>query len=148
MVDIIADGLLFIGSFGAGIFCFVLSRKVSKLNQFETGLGGAIAVLSAQVDEMQKTLAHTEKAAKEAGSELERLVEEATLAAGRLDLLLAAAEDLPDQPSSPYETDEKVEDEGDQESDATEPLEFSHQPNKASEEQVSFAHHRRMARVA
>ena len=43
MVDLVADGLLVIACLGMALYCAVLSRKISKLNQFETGLGGAIA---------------------------------------------------------------------------------------------------------
>ena len=56
MIDLFADGLLLVACLGAAIYCAVLSRKINRLNQFETGLGGAIAVLSAQVDDVQKTL--------------------------------------------------------------------------------------------
>lgn len=96
MTDLIADIFLVAGCLGAAIYCFMLSRKLSRLNQFESGLGGAIAVLSAQVDDMQKVLAATEGTANEASSELKHLLSEANDVATRLDLLLAGVDDLPE----------------------------------------------------
>ena len=98
MLDLVADGLLITACLGMALYCAVLSRKISKLNQFETGLGGAIAVLSAQVDDVQKTLSKTEKTAKHAGEELKSLLKEANTVAGKLDLMLAGLDDLPDEP--------------------------------------------------
>lgn len=97
MVDLIADSLLVAACLGAAFYCMLLSRKINKLNQFETGLGGAIAVLSAQVDEVQKTLIATEKTASYAGEELKALLVEANEVSTRLDFLLAGVDDLPEK---------------------------------------------------
>ena len=50
MVEMIADVLLVAGALGAGVYCYVLARRLSRFNDLETGVGGAVAVLSAQVD--------------------------------------------------------------------------------------------------
>jgi len=69
-MNLIADILLVAGALGAGIYCFVLARRLSKFNDLESGVGGAVAVLSAQVDDMTRTL----KAAQgTAGKSTERL---------------------------------------------------------------------------
>ena len=60
-MELIADILMVAGSFGAAIYCYVLSARLKKFTTLETGMGGAIAVLSAQVDDM------TARAGKGAG---------------------------------------------------------------------------------
>ena len=96
MIDLVADALLLCGSLGAALYCALLSRKVGKLNQYETGLGGAIAVLSSQIDEIQKALDETQLAASRSGDELKKLIEEAHEIAGKLDVMLVGLDDLPD----------------------------------------------------
>ena len=56
-MDIIADILLISGAIGAGVYCLVLGRRLNKFNDLEKGVGGAVAVLSAQVDDLNRTLA-------------------------------------------------------------------------------------------
>lgn len=96
MIDLIADALLLGGALSACLYCFVLSRRLKKLASFESGLGGAIAVLSTQVDDMQRVLKETEATAGEASSQLRDLVQEAEDVAGNLDVLLASLSDIPD----------------------------------------------------
>ncbi|MEI6801113.1 MAG: hypothetical protein WCO04_18150, partial [Pseudomonadota bacterium] len=55
-MNLISDILLSAGAFGAAIYCLVLSARLKKLTALESGMGGAIAVLSVQVDEMTKAL--------------------------------------------------------------------------------------------
>ncbi len=52
----IADILLVAGALGAGFYCFILARRLTKFTDLENGVGGAVAVLSAQVDDLGKTL--------------------------------------------------------------------------------------------
>ncbi|HBT01357.1 MAG TPA: hypothetical protein DEB47_16175, partial [Citreicella sp.] len=56
-MDLIADILLAAGALGAGFYCFVLSRRLTRFTDLEQGVGGAVAVLSAQVDDLTRTLA-------------------------------------------------------------------------------------------
>ena len=51
-MDLIADILLVAGAFGAGFYCFILSRRLSRFTDLEKGVGGAVAVVSAQVDDL------------------------------------------------------------------------------------------------
>jgi len=55
-VELIADFLLVAGALGAGFFCFILARRLNRFNDLEKGVGGAVALLSAQVDDLATTL--------------------------------------------------------------------------------------------
>lgn len=62
-------------------------------------MGGAIAVLSAQVDDMTTALERARNSAQTSSSGLENQVRRAEAAAARLDLILASLHDLPEEPS-------------------------------------------------
>ncbi|WP_397541794.1 hypothetical protein [Roseovarius salis] len=100
-MDMIADILLVAGAFGAGIYCFVLSRRLSRFNDLEKGVGGAVAVLSAQVDDLTRTLETARKSATDSTGSLESLTERAEDAAKRLELLVASMHDLPETQDKP-----------------------------------------------
>ena len=55
-MEMISDILLVAGAIGAGVYCFVLARRLNHFNDLETGMGGAVAVLSAQVADLTRTL--------------------------------------------------------------------------------------------
>ncbi|OIQ80528.1 hypothetical protein GALL_377050 [mine drainage metagenome] len=93
---IIADFLLAAGAFGAAVYCIVLSRRLTRFSTLESGMGGAIAVLSAQVDDMTRALEKAGGAATASSSSLEGLTSRAEQVAGRLELLLASMHDLPE----------------------------------------------------
>lgn len=97
--DIIADSLLIAGALGAGFYCLVLSRRLRRFNDLEKGVGGAVAVLSAQVDDMTKTLDQAQRAAISSTGSLDQLTERAENAAKRLELLVASMHDLPEPPA-------------------------------------------------
>lgn len=91
----IADILLAAGALAASFYCFILSRRLRRLSDLDKGLGGAIAVLSVQVDDLAKALKRTEAASAEAAESLVRETERAENAAKRLELLIASLHDLP-----------------------------------------------------
>ncbi len=93
---LISNLLMAAGAFGAAIYCLVLSRRLSRFSTLEGGMGGAIAVLSAQVDDMTKALEKAGGAASASTASLESLTGRAEQAARRLELLLASMHDLPD----------------------------------------------------
>ena len=95
-MNLISDVLLSAGAFGAAIYCFVLSARLKKLTALESGMGGAIAVLSVQVDDMTKALQKAGGAASGSAASLDGLATRAEAAASRIELLLAAMYDLPD----------------------------------------------------
>jgi hypothetical protein len=59
-------------------------------------MGGAIAVLSAQVDDMTKALEKAKNSATTSSSALEDQVRRAEAASARLELMLASLHDLPE----------------------------------------------------
>jgi hypothetical protein len=94
-MTLIADIFLAAGALGAAIYCLVLSRRLARFSDLEKGMGGAIAVLSVQVDDMTKALAQAQGTAKNARSDLDAVAARAEAAAQRLELLLASMHDLP-----------------------------------------------------
>jgi outer membrane murein-binding lipoprotein Lpp len=94
-MELISDILLVAGSTGAAFYCIVLSRKLNKLNDLESGVGGAIATLSSQVNEMTKTISLAQNSATESTIRLDNLNERAENVARRLELLVASMHDLP-----------------------------------------------------
>ncbi len=98
---LIADILMAAGSFGAAIYCYVLSGRLKKFTTLETGMGGAIAVLSAQVDDMTRALEQARTAAHGSADGLIALTNRAESVAGQLELLVASMHDLPDPAAPP-----------------------------------------------
>jgi len=95
-MELIADILMSAGAFGAAIYCYVLSGRLKRFTTLETGMGGAIAVLSAQVDDMTRALEQARGAATGSASGLEVLTLRAESVAAQLELLVASLHDLPD----------------------------------------------------
>lgn len=91
---LIADILLIAGALGAAFYCFILSRRLTRFTDLENGMGGAVAVLSVQVDEMTKALAAAQKTSKGSAESLEKLTDRAEKAAKRIELMLASMHDL------------------------------------------------------
>jgi hypothetical protein len=95
-MTLISDILLSLGAFGAAIYCFVLSSRLKKFTTLESGMGSAIAVLSAQVDDMTKALDRARNVAIGSASSLDGLTARAEAVAARIELLLASMHDLPE----------------------------------------------------
>ena len=94
-MSLIADFLMIAGALGAAFYCMVLSRRLSRFTDLEKGVGGAIAVLSVQVDDLTKTLQQARDAAGQSTHKLEDLTVRSERVAKRLELLLASMHDLP-----------------------------------------------------
>lgn len=105
-MELIADILLVAGALGAGFYCYVLARRLSRFNDLENGVGGAVAVLSAQVDDLTRALAAAQTATREQTATLDGLTERAETVAKRLELLVAAMHDLPE--AAPEQVQEPV----------------------------------------
>ncbi|MEL6953076.1 MAG: DUF6468 domain-containing protein [Pseudomonadota bacterium] len=97
MVGLISDLLLLLAALGAGAYCLVLSKRLTRLSSIDKGLGGAIAVLSAQVDDMTKVLAEARGASDTSAKRLSALMKDAENLANDLEIMLAACHDLPEQ---------------------------------------------------
>ena len=109
-MTLISDILMSLGAFGSAVYCFVLSARLKKFTTLESGLGSAIAVLSAQVDDMTKALDRARSAATGSASSLDGLTTRAEAAAQRIELLLASLHDLPEPgrvAAAPEDTDEE-----------------------------------------
>lgn len=103
-MELIADILLVAGALGAGFYCYVLARRLSRFNDLENGVGGAVAVLSAQVDDLTRTLHAARETAGESTRSLDDLTDRAERVAKRLELMVASMHDLPDEPQMPSRT--------------------------------------------
>lgn len=95
-MEFIADILMVAGTFGAATYCYVLAARLKRFSTLETGMGGAIAVLSAQVDDMTRALDKARVAATGSASGLEGLTTRAESVAAKLEILVAALHDLPE----------------------------------------------------
>jgi hypothetical protein len=100
-MELIADVLMAAGAFGAAVYCYVLAGRLKKFTTLESGMGGAIAVLSAQVDDMTRALEKARGAANGSASSLETLTLRAETVASRLELMVAALHDLPEASAPP-----------------------------------------------
>jgi hypothetical protein len=89
-----ADILLICASLGAAIYCMVLSRRLTRLGSFDKGIGGAIAVLSAQVEEMKTALGAAKAGTDGAERQLEDLVGQAREISAELEMMIAACHDF------------------------------------------------------
>lgn len=92
---LIADVLLAAGAIGAGLYCFILGRRLKRFNNLEKGVGGAVAVLSAQVDDLTKTLNAAQGTATQSAQSLTALTTRAETCARQLELHMASLHDLP-----------------------------------------------------
>ncbi len=99
-MELIADFLMIAGTFGAAIYCYVLAARLKQFSTLETGMGGAIAVLSAQVDDMTQALDKAGKVAIISADSLDILTARAETAAKKLELLMASMHDLPERSSA------------------------------------------------
>ncbi len=98
---LIADILLVAGAFAAALYCMVLSRRLKQFTDLERGVGGAVAVLSAQVDDMTKALERARAAAGTSADSLEQTTIRAEGVAKRLELLIAATLDASEGSEEP-----------------------------------------------
>ena len=94
-MELVADILLVAGAIGAGVYCFVLARRLNRFNDLEKGIGGAVAVLSSQVDDLTRTLAAAQNASTGSNTVLNDLTSRAESVASRLELMMASLHDLP-----------------------------------------------------
>jgi len=104
-MQMISDILVIAGTFGAALYCYVLSRRLNKFQTLESGMGGAIAVLSAQVEDMTRALDKARGAANGQAGALEELTHRGESVAARLELILASMHDLPDATERTTESD-------------------------------------------
>ncbi len=98
---LIADILLVAGALGAALYCQVLARRLRRFTDLEKGVGGAVAVMALQVDDLRRTLASAKEGAQLSAARLEDLNARAEEARGRLEIMLAALHDRPAATAAP-----------------------------------------------
>lgn len=112
-MQFVADILLVTGAIGVAFYCFTLSRRLSRFTNLEQGVGGAVAVLSAQVDDLTKALEAARAASTESEASLGDLTTRAEDVARRLELNIASLHDLPaygaEPPAEAFEAPEAEE---------------------------------------
>ncbi len=96
-MNLLADMLLAIGAIGAGVYCMILSRRLRQFTQLESGMGGAIAVLSMQVDEMKKALTAAQQTATASEAALRLTTERAERTALQLQTLMSVPAPAPER---------------------------------------------------
>jgi hypothetical protein len=95
-MQLISDSLLLAATIGAAIYCYVLAARLRRFTTLESGMGGAIAVLSAQVDDMTRALEKAQGVAGASERRLEDLTARADVLAKRLELMVASLHDIPE----------------------------------------------------
>lgn len=100
-MEFFADLLIAAGAIGLAAFCFVLSRRLKALGRLDSGIGGAIAVLAQQVDDLTRALKAAQATARDSASQLEDQTRRADAACRQLELLMAALHDLPQPDAQP-----------------------------------------------
>ena len=100
-MEFFADLLIAAGAIGVAAFCIVLSRRLKALGRLDSGIGGAIAVLAAQVDDLTRALKAAQATARDSASQLESQTRRADAACRQLELLMASLHDLPPADRAP-----------------------------------------------
>ncbi len=93
-MELIADILLIAATFGAIFYCYILARRLARFNNFENGMGGAVAMLSVQVDSLKTALNTAQQAADVSAKTLAELNHKAEGLASRLEILVASLHDV------------------------------------------------------
>jgi len=86
----LSDVLLLSAALLSALYCWILARRLKRLNNMEDGLGAAITALTAQVDEMRVALGDVARSADNRVELLQAVTSQANRAADRLELTLAA----------------------------------------------------------
>jgi len=94
-MTLIADFFMIAGTLAAGFYCFVLSRRLSAFKDAKSGIGQAVATLSAQVKELTSSVENARLQATTTSKGLAELTQRADGVAQRLELLVASMHDIP-----------------------------------------------------
>ena len=76
-VTLILQGALVLAATAVAGYCHLLARRLRRLNDLETGLGGAIAVMAAEIARLETALAAAQMGATHATDGLAREIEKA-----------------------------------------------------------------------
>lgn len=93
-MQLIVDFILLAASGAATIYCFVLSRRLARLNDMKNGIGASIASMSQALDQTQQVLALAKSSSLEGVQRLTALLEEAERVGPEIRQLIDALSDL------------------------------------------------------
>ncbi|WP_410216414.1 hypothetical protein [Paracoccus sp. (in: a-proteobacteria)] len=71
------QAMLLVACLGLAGFCMSLARRLRKLNDLESGLGGAIAIMAAEVDRLERAIRSARDEATKASQGLAEEIETA-----------------------------------------------------------------------
>lgn len=94
ILGLISDVLLLAATCGMALWCRVLTKRLKAFNDLDTGLGGTIAALTQQVDDLQTSLGAATEHTRDRNVALEELNVRADDRIGRMEMLLTSLEDL------------------------------------------------------
>ena len=97
-MSLVADAMLALGALSATLYCFILSRRLARFTNLEKGMGGAVAMLSMQVDDLTKTLRQAHASARLSVRDISDVTARAEAAADRLELMMAALHEPEERP--------------------------------------------------
>lgn len=86
----LVDILVGFAALAAAAYCLVLSRRLRALTRIDGTVGGAVAVLSSQVDNLTRALDQARRASTDSRHGLAEQTERAEAAVRRLELLMAS----------------------------------------------------------
>lgn len=94
ILSLISDVLLLAATCGMALWCRVLTKRLKAFNDLDTGLGGTIAALKRQVDDLQTSLATATDNTRDRNVALDEVNARADDRIGRMEMLLTSLEDL------------------------------------------------------
>ena len=103
-MSLIADGLLIVAGLTAGLYCFVLSRRLKAFSSTETGIGQEIRQLNATLAETREALSEAQSSAKAEAEALARDIAHARKLSTQLTNVIAEAERAKANLATPQDT--------------------------------------------
>lgn len=94
ILGLISDALLLAGTCGMAVWCRILTKRLKEFDDLDTGLGGTIAALSAQAEELKASIRAASEQTSDRGAALEEANARADDRIGRMEMLLASLEDI------------------------------------------------------
>ena len=100
-MSFLADTLLASGALVAAFYCLILSRRLRRFTDLESGVGSAVSLLAKKADDLDRTLKAAQTTASASVTRLEDVSARAEAAARHLELLVASLHSLPGSAPAP-----------------------------------------------
>lgn len=94
ILGLLSDLLLLGATLGMAVYCRTLSKRLRAFNDIDHGIGGTVATMSLQVDELKRSIDAAHADADERAEQLRQKISQADDRIGRLEMLLAGLEDI------------------------------------------------------